>query len=132
MKRFILLLFILSSPFAFSQVNGNTVSSKEIAPIWPGCEEVKAKADCFNKMLSKHIQQNFTFPEEYTSADKGSKVIVRFIIDKQGQPAIKKVSGGAPYLQEAAKKIILSIPKMQPGSLNGEPRAISYAVPFNF
>ncbi|MFD2696485.1 energy transducer TonB [Mesonia sediminis] len=132
MKRFILFLFILSSPIAFSQVSGNTVTSKEKAPIWPGCEEVKVKADCFNKMLSKHIQQNFTFPKEYTSADKGSKVIVRFVIDKRGEPAIKKVTGGKPYLQEAAKKIILSIPKMQPGSLNGEPRAISYAVPFNF
>ena len=134
MKKYILILSVLlTSSFGFSQTaSGNTVSSKEVAPVWPGCEDSAQKSNCFNQMLAKHIQQNFKFPKGYTAEDKGSRVIVSFEVDKNGETKILKTSGGRELLQKEAERNILAIPKMKPGHLNGKPRAIKYKVPFTF
>lgn len=138
MKILVCTLALFISAFTFAQddvsAHGNTVTSKEIAPTWPGCENSKlSKSNCFNQKLAEHIQKNFKFPKGYDAAkDKGSEVIVDFKIDKKGKPEIISVSGGRKILQEAAKKNILSIPKMKPGSLNGKPRGIEFTVPFTF
>jgi protein TonB len=43
------------------------------------------------------------------------------------------VSGGAPSLQEEARRNISLIPKMvRPGMYAGKPKAIQYTVPFDF
>ncbi|PZD78641.1 energy transducer TonB [Mesonia sp. K7] len=134
MKKIIVFtFFVFATSFGFAQnVSGNTVSNKEKAPIWPGCEEASSTSNCFNQKLSQHIAQNYKFPKEYTEADKGTKVVVSFVIDENGEPQITKVTGGKKYLQDEAKRNILAIPKMKPGSLDGKPRAIKYTVPFKF
>ncbi|MDR6301979.1 energy transducer TonB [Mesonia maritima] len=134
MKRIVILLLVCFTTITgFSQeIKGNSVSGKEIAPTWPGCENNDAKDVCFKQMLAKHIQQNFKYPADYTKEDKGSKIIVEFIINKEGKAEIKNVSEGRKSLQEAAKKTILNIPEMKAGSLNGKPKAISYKIPFTF
>ena len=137
MKLNLLLAVLFISGMSFAQdgvtVSGNTVSMREIAPVWPGCtgSEVKKK-QCFNQKLGQHIGKNYKFPAEYTSADKGSKVIVTFNINEEGKPEITDVKGGKPYLQEEAKRNILLIPQMEPGKLGGKKRAIQYIVPFTF
>lgn len=132
-KLIVFTLFIFVTSFGFTQnVSGNIVSNKEVAPVWPGCEEASSTSNCFNQKLSQHIAQNYKFPKEYTTADKGTKVIVSFVIDENGEPKITKVTGGKKYLQEEAKRNILAIPKMKAGSLDGKPRAIKYTVPFKF
>lgn len=134
MKKIVLLLsFICAVSITQAQeVTGNTISSKEVPPVWPGCEEAASTSTCFNKMLSKHIQKNFKFPKDYNAEDKGSKVLVSFVVNKEGKVEITQVKGARKSLQEEAKKNILAIPKMKPGTLNGKPRAIKYTVPFNF
>ncbi|MDQ7918127.1 energy transducer TonB [Mesonia sp. MT50] len=134
MKKYVIILTVLlTSSFGFSQTaSGNTVSSKEVAPVWPGCENSAQKSNCFNQMLAKHIQQNFKFPKGYTAEDKGSKVIVSFVVDENGETKILKTSGGRELLQKEAERNILAIPKMKPGHLNGKSRAIKYKVPFTF
>ncbi|PZW41463.1 TonB-like protein [Mesonia algae] len=134
MKKYIFILtLILTSSFGFSQTaSGNKVSSKEVAPVWPGCEESSQKSNCFNQMLAKHIQQNFKFPKGYSSEDKGTRVIVSFVVDKTGKTKILETTGGRELLQKEAERNILAIPKMKPGHLNGKARAIKYKVPFTF
>ncbi|TQD39798.1 energy transducer TonB [Haloflavibacter putidus] len=132
-KLLFTVLFLSFTAIGFSQtIKGNTVTSKEQAPIWPGCEDSNNAANCFNKMLAKHIQENYKFPKEYTKEDKGMRVIVSFIINKEGKPEVTEVTGGKKYLQEEAKRNIMLIPEMQPGSLNGKPKEIKYKVPFSF
>ncbi|WP_240463085.1 energy transducer TonB [Mesonia aquimarina] len=106
MKNFMFMLFFSALSFSsFAQeTKGNTVSSKEVAPVWPGCEEKSEKNNCFNVMLAQHIQQNFHYPKDYSEKDKGTKLIVEFLINKNGEPEIKKISEGRKSLQDAAKK----------------------------
>ncbi len=137
MKKLLLILTLLTAGFGFAQdgvtVSGNTLTMREIPPVWPGCTgSINAKKNCFNQKLAQHIATNFKFPKEYTAADKGTKVIVTFIVNKEGAVEVTNVSGGKAYLQEEAKRNIMQIPPMEPGKLGGKKRAIQYKVPFKF
>ena len=59
------LLFIEFGAFAQDDVSveGNTVSMKETAPVWPGCEASEDTKSCFNSMLMKHIKENYKYPK---------------------------------------------------------------------
>lgn len=134
----ILLCFLISTAVSaqeeWGSLHKNKLTMKEIAPIWPGCEgEDSAKRDaCFNKMLVKHVGENFRYPANEYKKNIQGEVVVNFIINTKGLVEIKSVSGGNKGLQEAAKKNILSIPKMKPGMYAGKPSAVTYTVPFNF
>lgn len=139
-KLLILAMILISSTSVFSQeewgnVKENTLTLKEVAPIWPGCEKVPAKEidDCFNKNLAAHISKNFKYPADAYKKNEQGKVIVEFVINEKGAVEIKKVTGGTKSLQEEAKRNILSIPKMQkPGMMGGKPKSIQYTVPLTF
>ena len=137
MKKLLFIACLIISGTAFAQegvtVSGNTLTLREIPPVWPGCSGSSfQKKQCFNQKLAQHIGANFKFPAEYTPADKGSKVIVTFVINEEGKPEVKNVSGGKKYLREEAKRNIMQIPQMEPGKLGGKKRAIEYKVPFKF
>lgn len=140
MKRLLILAFILFTSFhGFGQewgtVQKNKVTFKEIGPIWPGCkgESEAQRDDCFNRMLTKHITENFKYPAEAYTKNEQGKVFVEFIVNEYGQVEVKKVTGGSKALQEEAKRNILAIPKMtKPGMMAGKPKAIKFTVPFTF
>jgi protein TonB len=132
-----LCLFISTAMTAqedWGSLNGNKLTMNQIAPIWPGCEaEDSAKRDaCFNKMLVKHLGENFKYPANEYKKNIQGEVVVVFIINTKGLIEIKSASGGNKGLQEAAKKNILSMPKMKPGMFAGKPSAVEYTVPLNF
>jgi TonB family protein len=139
MKNSLFVLFFLTSISLFAQqewgdVNRNTVTLKEIAPVWPGCENtnIDTQNACFDKKLIDHIIKNFKYPaKEYNNNVQG-KVILTFFINEQGKPEVTSVSGASKALQEEAKRNILTIPKMKHGLLGGKFRAITYTIPFTF
>lgn len=139
MKNLLIALCILVSTSVFAQewgdVEKNEVTLKEIAPIWPGCENETASGrdNCFNQNLAAHISKNFKYPaESYKNNDQG-KVTVDFIINEKGLVEVKNVSGGTKALQDEAKRNIMAMPKMaKPGMMGGKPRAINFTVPFTF
>ena len=139
MKKIIFALCFLATTMSFSQewgsVNRNTVTMKEIAPIWPGCDSKKGAGinACFKQKLANHIAKNFKYPGEAYKKNQQGRVIVEFYITEKGTVDIKKVSGGSLLLQEEARRNINLIPKMKkPGMLAGKPRAIKYTVPITF
>jgi protein TonB len=139
MKPTIFIICFLASFSLFAQeewgdVNRNSVTLKEVAPTWPGCENEKGdqKSACFDKKLIEHIIKNFKYPmTEYKNNVQG-KVIVEFFINEEGKVEVNSVSGATKALQEEAKRNILAIPKMKPGMMGGKFRAIKYTIPFTF
>jgi len=139
MKNLVLLscLFITSIGFAqeWGAVNGNSVTMKEIAPVWPGCESKSgAGIDvCFKQKLAQHIGKNFKYPASaYKNNDQG-KVIVTFFVTEQGTIDIKNITGGSKILQDEARRNIGLIPKMKkPGRIAGKSKSTKYIVPITF
>ncbi len=140
MKKLLFALCVLFTTTLLAQeewgnVVANEVTLKEIAPIWPGCEQGDAaqREKCFDQKLTSHIIKNFKYPPTAFKNNDQGKVIVEFTINEKGLVEINKVSGGSKELQDEAKRNIMSIPQMaKPGMLGGKPRAISLTVPFNF
>lgn len=137
MKNLFLILFLFAGANSFAQdgvnFSKNTVTTKEVPPVWPGCEETtKSKKACFQEKLTQHLKAHYKYPKDASGNIIRGKSIVSFVINKEGKPEISKVEGEHKALNEEAKRIILAIPKMTPGEVAGNPTAIKYKVPFTF
>ncbi|HBB48200.1 MAG TPA: energy transducer TonB [Flavobacteriaceae bacterium] len=140
MKKYIIAsLIMLTTNVLIAQewgsVEKNKVTMKEIAPVWAGCENQSGAGlqKCFTQKLTQHVVKNFKYPADAYKSNTQGRVIVEFIINTEGMVEIKNVRGGAPALQEEARRNISLIPKMvRPGMYAGKPKAIQYTVPFDF
>ena len=104
------------------------------APQFPGCsgdnEELK---DCLNKGFQKHVQQNFNVKLADDIGLKGiQKIYSQFKITKTGEINILGVRAPHPKLEEEAKRVIKSLPKMIPGEHNGKKVNVTYMLPISF
>jgi len=134
---FFICLFGLFTLTGFSQegvnVKGNSVSTKDIAPVWPGCEKDPAPSkDCFNKMLNQHIKKNFKYPKNSKGEVVRGRTVLAFCIDEKGKIKDIKAEGPHKEINEEAIRITKLFPQMKPGIRGGKPVSINYKMPFNF
>lgn len=114
-------------------VKGNTVSAKDVAPVWPGCEKDPAPSkDCFNKKLNEHIKKNFKYPKDAKGEVVRCRTVLAFCIDETGNIKDIKAEGPHKEINEEAIRITKLFPKMKPGHRGGKPVSINYKMPFNF
>ncbi|MBW1294399.1 energy transducer TonB [Aquimarina litoralis] len=137
MKKFLLIITILCSTFAFAQDNiilsKENANEKGITPMWPKCEKSRqTPIKCFDNNLRKHIISNFRYPEEALKDGLAGTVTVEFIINNKGKAEVIDVKGGHRHLQREAVRIVRAIPKMKPGKWGKKPIAIAYEVPITF
>ncbi len=135
MKNLFIMILLLTAASGFGQegvsVKGNTLTTKEIAPVWPGCEETPGKA-CFKAKLTEHLKANYKFPKDVNGNIIRGKAVVSFHINEEGKVEILKVEGPEKPLNLEARRIIEAIPKMKPGERAGKPVPVKYTVPFTF
>ena len=138
MKKLILLtgLFFIST-FGFAQegvkVSGNTITVKEIAPVWPGCEDSKLSSkDCFNQKVALCINENYKFPKNEKGEFIRGKTTVSFVINEKGEVAKVTAAGPIEAINKEAIRIVKLFPKMKPGHSGGTPIEVKYKMPFTF
>lgn len=130
-------MFALFSSFSFAQegvrVEKNSVSTKEIAPVWPGCETSKEPSkDCFNTQLNAHVKKNFTYPKDAKGGIVRGRTVLSFTIDEGGKVMNIKATGDQQALNDEAIRIVRLFPKMKPGIRGGKTIPVTYKMPFNF
>ena len=106
----------------------------ENVPIFPGCEQLpmNERRQCFNKKIQEHIIKNFNYPKKAVKKNIQGKVLVTFVIEKDGSISIDKVRGPDPILEEEAKRIILLLPQMTPGYFMEDPVRVTMSIPISF
>ncbi|HSP11370.1 MAG TPA: energy transducer TonB [Salegentibacter sp.] len=130
---FVIALFFATS-FGFAQetsVEGNTVTSKQTAPVWPGCEDKADKKSCFNQSLMSHVRENYEYPKNDDGDYLRGKVTIKMEVNEEGKVVVKSVEGAEAKVNAAATQMIEKMPKMQPGTLDGKPSAVGYTIPLN-
>lgn len=136
MKKLFILTFLLFGFNSMAQedvkVEGNTITIKETAPVWPGCEDSNDKKACFNSMLMKHIKENYKYPKNEKGEYIRGKATVSLEVTEKGNVMVTKVEGANPKVNAAAKKMIMAIPRMTPGHAAGKPRSVKYTIPLSF
>ena len=83
--------------------------------------------------LFEYIAKNIRYPAEAEKAGVVGRVIVSFVVEKDGSVSNAKVVRSInPALDAEALRVINGMPKWTPGKQNGEATRVKYVVPVNF
>ena len=95
----------------------------ETMPQFPGGQEV----------LLKYLAANIKYPVSAVKAKKQGRVIVTFIIQKDGSVAKARIAKSVdPELDAEALRIVKAMPNWTPGTQDGKPVNVKYIIPVNF
>lgn len=121
--------------------SGASVQVTEVAIVADGAAEGKVymaveKPSEFPgglEALSKWLGQNLRYPKEAQEEGVQGKVIVKFVINKDGSISDVSVAKGVYlYLDQEAIRVVKCMPKWIPGKNNGVPVRSYYYLPINF
>ena len=83
--------------------------------------------------LMKFLQENMKYPEDATKEGKQGRVIVRFVIDKDGTISDATVLRSVyPSIDAEALRVVNAMPKWTPGKVKGAPVRVTYTLPLVF
>lgn len=138
---FLLITFFSISCFAqeeMSLIDENsetlTVEIVDLPPTSTNCkgESKKEKSNCFNQKIDEHLRKHFKYPNKAAEDNIQGKVVVSFVINKEGKVVDIQTNGGHKILQKEARRIIALLPNFTPAVKNGKPVNIMYSIPINF
>ena len=82
------------------------------------------------KALYQFIQQHFDYPAFARDNDISGKVIVSFIVEKNGQVTdVKVVRSVHPSIDQEAVRVVSLFPAFSPGKQNGSPVRVRFNLP---
>lgn len=121
---------VVKDDLGFTKCTSQELPYYKVKNLTTGLEEQVS----FNNYIRKHISNKFIYPEFAMDHELQGRVMVYFLIDKEGNPQIKDVIGpkNGLILEEEAVRIIKSLPKAIPANCDGKPVTISYAIPVMF
>jgi TonB family protein len=97
--------------------------SVEQMPRFPGGEAA----------LMRYLQENIQYPAEAAKNNIQGRVIVQFVVEKDGHIGeVKVVRPVSEELDAEAVRVIKTLPDFEPGRQNGEAVAVWYTVPVSF
>ncbi len=98
-------------------------TAAESIPEYPGGMEA----------LMKYLSMNIRYPEEAMKADIQGRVIVKFVVNKDGSVSDAEVVKGVDEsLDKEALRIVSTLPKWIPATVNGKAVDCYFSLPINF
>ena len=96
----------------------------ENAPTFPGGTHA----------MYKYLAGNIKYPDEAKAAGKQGRVMVKFVVRKDGSISDVSVvkSAGDASLDKEAVRAVSSMPKWNPGTQGGKPVNVQYTIPVQF
>ncbi|MBX2876810.1 MAG: TonB family protein [Saprospiraceae bacterium] len=109
----------------------------DVMPRFGDCDEqpnAGLRNACSKKALLNYIISNMQYPKSAKEAGIEGKVIVSFMVKKNGMVAAPKVVGGSSNsaLQKEAVRMVKSMPKWIPGKKGGKAVDVEMKLPFTF
>ena len=100
-----------------------------LVPVFPGCEKLSEtkKRECFQEKMNRHIAKHFRYPEIAQKKGIQGRVMILFVVGKDGNVSGIRTRGPDPILEKEAVRIISLLPKIKPGEVGG----IKVRVPFS-
>ena len=110
---------------AYQQANEpqDVYESVEQMPEFPGGMEE----------MMKFLQSNIQYPANAAKNNVEGRVILQFVVEKDGQIGDVKVARSVdPELDAEALRVVKSMPNFIPGRQDGKPVAVWYTIPISF
>lgn len=103
--------------------NDKVLEKAEVMPEFPGGEQA----------MMKFVSENVQYPEEAKEKEISGRVLVGFIVEKDGSVnEVKIVRGIGGGCDEEAVRVVKAMPKWKPGKQDGKTVRVSYTMPFFF
>ena len=103
--------------------NDSVYNQPEVMPEFPGGMEA----------MMKYLSENIKYPELAKEKNTQGRVLVTFIVEKNGSISnVKVVKGIGNGCDEEAVRVISAMPKWKPGKQNGKTVRVSFAIPISF
>lgn len=107
----------------FNIPDNETIDTTRVRASFPGGKE----------MLRKYIKDNLRYPEDAARMGLQRKVVVVFIVQKDGTiTGANVVDGINDSLSQEALRLVNGMPKWEPGMKNGKYVRIRMTLPINF
>lgn len=142
---------LVAGNISCSQDASQTEDAKEevVAPVSPEAKEAPAdstaKEEVFMvaeqmpeypggmKEMLKFLQENVKYPENAMKNNVQGRVIVQFVVEKDGTPTEFKVLRSVdPDLDAEALRVLQTMPKWKPGMQRGKIVRVKFTVPVSF
>ncbi|MCB9255740.1 MAG: energy transducer TonB [Chitinophagales bacterium] len=107
----------------------------EDMPKFKGCEKLNGNeaTNCTNLEIQKFIAKNIVYPPMALENDIEGKVFIRFVVSPKGEVVDVSVAKGADkLLDDAALKLVKTMPQFTPGKQRGKAVPVQYIIPINF
>jgi TonB family protein len=92
-------------------------------PEFPGGQEA----------LMQFLRQEVKYPKEAEEKGLQGRVVVRYIIEKDGSISeVEIVKSVNEYLDAEAIRVVNAMPKWKPGKQKGEPVRVKFTLPVTF
>lgn len=103
--------------------NDKVLEKAEVMPEFPGGEQA----------MMDFVAKNVQYPQEARDKEISGRVLVGFIVEKDGSIGdVKVVKGIGGGCDEEAVRVVKAMPKWKPGKDKGKPVRVSYMMPFTF
>lgn len=129
---FVLALLLSAHTAIHAQSNQNTERNASDEKIFDVVEQPPSFPGGQAALMS-YLSKNVKYPEEALKDNVQGRVIVGFIVEKDGSVSNAKIIRGVDSaLDKEAIRIVMSMPKWTPGRQNGRNVRTKYNVPVNF
>lgn len=132
-KRIILLSLIAMLGLTTITAQKTVVSkNKPVERVLDTCEQMP-QFGTDNAELFKFLQENVKYPEDAAKNKIQGRVVVEFVVDKEGNIKDPTIMRNAyPSLDAEALRVVKSMPRWTPGYQDGQPVNVKYALPIVF
>ena len=120
-----ILLMVNTNAMAQSKkiANDKVLEKAEVMPQFPGGDQA----------MMKFVSENVQYPEEAKEKEISGRVMVGFIVEKDGSISdVKVVKGIGGGCNEEAVRVVKAMPKWKPGKEKGKPVRVHFTMPFTF
>ena len=108
------------------------VGDNDQSPMFDVVEQMPSYPGGQEKMF-EFIMANLRYPAEAMKQKTVGRVIVTFVIEKNGAVSNVNVAKGVdPLLDAEAKRVVSIMPHWNPGKQNGKTVRVKYAIPITF
>jgi protein TonB len=129
MKKLLLLSALLIFVCSYGQ-------DEKTVPVYPGCKIKASNSEnrkCMSSAISEFVVRKFdTDIAKYLGLSGRQRISVIFKIDKKGYVKDIRIRAPHPRLEKEAFRVINMLPRMTPGTVNGQPVIVPYSLPITF
>ena len=105
----------------------------DTSPVYEQCDQLPEFHGGMNALM-RHLSTNIVYPQESMDANEQGRVLVAFVVEKDGSISDVKIakSSGFDRLDAEAARVIREMPAWVPGKHEGEVVRARFVLPVNF